>query len=329
MPGAQNMPKNTKGRWLTLVFLAFLVIVFAVIISVMLNGPMDPGMVPGNTSANLNYGGNLLESENIVYFCKQDGVYQRNFEDNTQTKIYDGTCSSLNIMEGWLYFICNGDIVRVPPVKLTDYQGETIVEGKNCQRISVNGSWIFYTDAQGVLYKVMVDGSNNQQISQEGTAVIRFTVDGKIVVFQTQQGIYHMLTDGSGVQPLVEQPCGMFVYTADSLYYEQDGKVERIYSAVGGADGSQIAYEPRESKVFSYQVSGTESLLYYLADDGGIYVESLETLTLKGEEPQKLCDMPDTQAIYLADRQIYLQDSSGDFYHMNFDGTELKSLSIE
>lgn len=319
---AQAATKKTNG--LILAFLLFAVIVTGVMVLTLLFAPFDSGtLYPGNTSANLNYGGWVAQEDTLLYYRNQaGGITLIDSEQNSEQVIYEGDCSYFNIVDEWLYFIDRGQIVRMP---LTGFTTQKVQTATPVARMSVNGDWIYYTDQNGILYKMKNDSSQQRQLSPEGSVVGRFTVDNRLIVFEDQNGISRMATDGSAITPVVEGTVDMFLYTNDSLYYSQNGQILRIFSVQKADSGSSIPYDPPKATVFNYTLNSTESLLYYQAQDG-IYRISLATPVLSATKPSKLCSETNAQAIYLTDDRIYYIDDAGELYSMALDGSDLKAV---
>lgn len=304
-------PEDQKGTVRLMVwFLVFAAVVILAAALVMFLAPLDSGVLaPGNNSANLQYGGRLVQADALLYFAgPSGGLYLKNGEETK--KLFDGDCHSLNAVDDWVYFVHDGAIVRTPQYGFVE---EMVLADAGAKALSVNGSYLYYADEAGTLYKMKTDGSQHRAVSPDGVAVGRFAVDNRTIVYQVDGKLYQMTTDGKSPSLLVDSDCGMFLYTNDGLYYQTGGKIERNYSLMGKVDVSQIPYTPPPGEVFNYSVTSRETLLYTFQEDG-IYVQSLPTLVNEGADAVKICAAEQADNLYLAGDTLYFYANDGTLY---------------
>ena len=307
-------PDATSSKRLMWVFLAFVLLVMVGIAAGMIFVPFESGtLVPTSDSGNLSFGGYLGVRNDLIYYRAPDGsLAMKDAQTGSVTAVCDGDCSYLNVGEEWVYFIRNGDIVRVPLGNVVEPQ--VIVGGEGCRGLSVNGPWIYYTDAQGRMSKLRTDGSKKTSLNNE-LPIEQFTVDNRRVVFLSGGTIYHMQTDGADLRTAAGERVERFLYTNDSLYYYEDGVIRRIYSLVGRLD-DDLYFGEIPAAVFNFEVVQDGSKLYY-ANEEGIVELLLQTPVQASEQKTLLSTDTDVTSLYLAGDMIYYFDASGELHELD------------
>ena len=131
-------PDATSSNRLMWVFLAFVLLVIVGIAAGIIFVPFESGtLVPTSDSGNLSFGGYLGVRNDLIYYRTPDGsLAMKDAQTGSVTAVCDGDCSYLNVGEEWVYFIRNGDIVRVPLGNVVEPQ--VIVGGEErCRGLSV------------------------------------------------------------------------------------------------------------------------------------------------------------------------------------------------
>lgn len=297
------------------IFLIFVLLVFAGIAAGMMLVPFESGvLVPTADSGNLSFGGHLGVCNDLIYFrTPEGGLSMKDAQTGKITEVCDGDCSYLNVGEEWVYFVRNGDIVRLPLGNVIEPQ--VIVGGEGCQGLSVNGPWIYYTDSKGYMSKLRTDGSKKISLQNE-LPIEQFTVDNRRVVFLSGGAIYHMQTDGTDLRTVAGERIERFLYTNDSLYYYEDGVIRRIYSLIGGLDEGNLYFGEIPAKIFNFEIVQDGSKLYYAGEEGIVEL-LLQTPVQASEQKTVLSTATDVASLYLAEDMIYYFDSSGVMHELD------------
>lgn len=308
-----------KPRVVAGLFMAFMIAAGVFLAGSLLMRPYDDGSLsPYNSSGNLNYGGRVAATATYEFVSiPGDGLYRKTTADGTFDKIYGGEVSSVNPVNGWVYYVADGKLIR------SDYLGLTIEEmvtGIAVKDMSVNGYWVYFTDTEGNLYKMRRDGSDKRQMETGGIQVVRYTADNRKVIFTALDGIYIMKSDGSGVEKLYDGQYPFFAYSNDNLFYTDGEKVYRRFQLVTDIDGSAYPYREISARVFNYAFDGEgRGLVYYMTPEG-LNVRKLYVSEDRPEEDVFVCDIQDVKEIYCAGYNIYCYNTNGEVYHITLDG---------
>ncbi len=307
-------------------FIAVLILIFGGIVGVMFKIPYDSGtLAPANLSGNLNYGGDVCATDDYVFVRTADGNLGRILnEDKSFSVIYEGDVSYLNALDGWIYFIDGGKIMR------TAFYGtisEQVCAAENVEAMSLNGSWIYYKTSEGALNKIRTDGQKYSNLVSEG--VIDYTSDNRIVVYSTDSGLFKISSDGKNLTTLVSGKIGHFCYTLDDLYYEKDGIIHKIPSVVSGMDVG-LEYTDTEGKIFFYNTSSeNRGQLVYINNSGMLCRKLLQSERSRAEENETLCELPDAVDLYSVNGEIYYHDSMDKLYNIVINGSDTKPVEVK
>lgn len=315
-----NVSNPARSKRLMLIFLAFVVLVIGGIVCTMLLAPSESGvMVPTAGSGNLSFGGHMGAHKDLIYYRAPDGgLRMRDLTTGKETDVSGGDCSFINVGDEWVTFLRDGDIMRLLLGHAIEPQ--TIVSGEQCRGLSVNGPWIYYTDGQGAMWKLNPETDKKIPLGNS-LAIDQFTVDNRRVVFLSGGTLYHMQTDGADLQRVGGERVERFLYTNDSVYYWEDGRIRRIYSLVGKLDDSKLYFGEIDAAVFNFEVVQDGSKLYYAGEEGIVEL-LLQTPVQASEKKTVLSDATDVVSLYLAEGAIYYFDSQGQFHSVDLDADE-------
>ena len=310
-----TQPTVSPSKKLMMGFLIFLAVVLVGIAAAMLLIPYESGILtPAAGSGNLSFGGEVGVKNDLLYYrTPEGGLAMKDQKTKQVTPLCDGDCRFINVGDDWVYFVRNGDIVRLPLGNAVEPQ--PVVTGQNCRGLSVNGPWFYYTDGQGTMFKFSKE--RGETVALNNTHPIdQFTVDNRRILFLSGGTLYSMLTDGTEVEKVTEGGIERFLYTADSLYYTKDGAIHRIYSLLGNLDDTNLPFTPVPATVFNFEVVQDGSKLYYATEEG--IVEHLLLSPMQSSEKKTLLSNDtDVQSLYLAGGMIYYFDSQGQLHELD------------
>lgn len=243
--------RNPAGWALTLVLCVLLVAV----LWYLLRAPFSGGNLSvSGYCGNLSMGGAVTDYRGEVYYAGTDGLYSVN-ENGSSTKVADGKISHVNVEKNRVYYLCDGK-----PTVLKNMVAVVRLSEVSCRQMSVNGSWIYYTDMQGKLYKMNTDGGDLRRVG-EVTVGGTFAVDAGYVYYTDAQGLWKIRTNGlSETRVLLTKDCtSFFAYDRYVIYYQgTDG----VYSM--NADDGGTPLKRADSDFFNY----AGGKLVYGAEDG-------------------------------------------------------------
>lgn len=312
--------KEMNARRLSLWFVIIIGIIIIGIVTCIAAVPYDSGVLAGaNLSGNNQYGGQVVATNDYIFYAAKQGIFRQDRATGESQQVYEGSASFLNPYDGWLYFIEQGRIMR------TAYYGgltEPIGTSQGVTAMSVNGLWIYYTDEQGILYKIRSDGKKQCTLTDGTIPVKAFEAANRIILFTDGASIYRMKTDGSKQTVLVKgQNITRMLYTLDTLFYCDEGKVLQIKSVEAGRDdGTQ--YAGLEAAVFTYNTNADgRGQLFYVREQE-LRVRKLESVEDKKEEDLLLTSVPSITDLYAIGSDLYYHDAQGQLYHVTIGTSE-------
>lgn len=298
----------------------------------------------GNTPANIcNTPGQFAQDENYVYYFSEDdkgapGLYKSNFDFKETRLIGNISGSSLNVLNGCLYYVNEED--------------------------------------NNTIYKMDTDGQNNQQISGFKSVLKVMAIDDKlyfILEIVESDGIYVMDTDGNNLKKVTDV-CVYNIYIFDNVIYftgQAENNETGIYkiningtrqtlllsSKYGMNDllayDGYVYYSIMNYNIFKVSVNGGDAEMMVPLDENNVgdiwgtinicentIYYSTAKLTSMGthslnldtkEDKQLTPDFPGKVAnhIYILNNQIYFSESQNDntnYYSMDLDGSNMKKL---
>ena len=257
---------------------------------------------------NLAMGGAVADYKGEIYFAGVGGndLYSVN-KNGTFTKIADGKISHINIERNRFYYLNDG----IPTCLKNMVAVETLSDVK-CTAMSVNGSWIYYTDTKGDLYKMTVEGKNARRVGSVNVTGV-FAVDAGYVYYTDAEGLKKIRTNGlAETEVLLAADCtGFFAYDRYVIYYQA---ADGVYS-ISADDGSAKLLRA-ESQCFNYG----GGRFVYVAEDGVHYIDYSDNAQKEGVWSEAPVD-----ALYLttSDKVYYysgsLSVSVPNFFTMTFE----------
>ncbi len=315
-------PSEQKARKISYWFVAIAALLVVAVLLTVLLIPYDSGLLMGTAlSGNNQQGGEIAYTNDYLFYVQNGQIMQYDKGNDTTKSIYTGKVSYLNPMEGWLYFVENGQIHRIA------YYGgikTAIGDTQKVTMMSVNGLWIYYLDEQGCLHKIRSDGEKHSQLTDGSIPFTAFESANRIILATDGTAIYQMLTDGTECQELCRGTnISMMLYTLDHLYYCDNGQIKRIQSVEAGqADGTDFA--PLEATLFNYDVNDeNRGLLYYVKDEQ-LYLRKLQSILEEHskEEEVLLAKTPGITDLYSIDSDVFYHDQEGNFFRVRINQTE-------
>jgi len=186
----------------------------------------------GNTFENLYNFGMIANDENIYFASIFEGLYKFNIDSNETTELLDVRAKSLNVLNGWIYYV--------------------------------------KTDDNGI-YKVDSNGNDNQKISEIKATSI-YVQNDIIYVHGIFQGfnnnIYVMDINGNAERPLIDARVHQFYVYDDFVYYIESAPTER-HQRIGRMrlDGSEQEIIVERFASIDLVTINSDNLFYIAAGD--------------------------------------------------------------
>lgn len=137
-----------------------------------------------------------------IYYCNQSDnnkLYKIRTDGSERTPVSDDSCEYISLSNGWLYYLTlNDGFCRVR----TDGSERTKLSDAFMKFPYVTGEWVYYSSKEdtGAIWRVRVDGSEEQRLSERGQWVISYCIsDGWVYYLADINGmvIERMRLDGS------------------------------------------------------------------------------------------------------------------------------------
>jgi hypothetical protein len=198
------------------------------------------GSNQGNTFENLyNFGMIANDDENIYYASLFGGLYKFNLDSNETTELINNVfAQSLNVLDGWIYYT-------------------TLFDGS--------------------IYKISVNGTDNQKIS-EVKASLLYVLDNTLYAHgnskEFNSNIYVIDIKGNGERVLFDTPVSFFYVHDDFIYYRERTPTDRYRRIVRmRLDGSEQSVIFEHFGLSDWFIIHNNSLLYSIM--GNLYEMNL------------------------------------------------------
>lgn len=257
--------------------------------------PSENGLEAGNMPGNLANGGIAAQGDGRVYYIdhrNNSSICMYNPEDGAQTVLTQTPCSSLNVLDGHLYYIsqADGGIYRMD--SLGEDRIPVSVGLEEHENLVVTTEYLYYSRGNTV-YRMeteMVETSLMMNVNPE-EAILEWSI-GSLLDLQWNNGVLYMFAKEENL------PWQINVYQLNA-----DSRVEFICAFNRPMD---------DSCFFHWDGDG----LYFTNGDGLNRWEDGETIQVV---PARITSM------LAANGTIYWQEESGGLYRAEWDGRALES----
>lgn len=339
----ENFKKNKKAIIIgSLIFIAFVASLIIMRIRSQVSLYKDTHTV-GNTSGNLLNGGLFAESDGKIYFAnpKDNGTLYVMGQDLKDPKqLYNDNVSYLNVAGDYLFYTRRNDkrhsqgdaMLSLSKTGLFRLNISGTRLGKlydaPTQTVSLYGNYLYYQrydKKEGLqLGKAKIDGDSDEVIVKEGIAPYSIQ-DDKIIyaALNNDHMIHSMRIDGSEQSIIFDGNATNVIRVGQHIYFmdmDQNYALCRVK-----LDGSEP--EVLESRrVATYNVDGSEQMIYYQVDDGkenGLYGMNLDS-----QITEKVQD-GDYNFIHLTKDYLFCESfDQNEVYVMKIGGAGLKNLKL-
>ena len=217
----------------------------------------------GNSCGNFMNGSLVAESDEWIYHINFSAVYGDPYwrglsrtgkDDSDSVMLSDGSCSNINVLGDWIYFLKNefgySKICRVK----SDGSDKSLVVEDYSNKLLVVGEWIYYINQidDGKLYKIKTDGSSKTKICDD---IFMQTYETMMFGLETETSdfyvidewiyyinlsdngkLYKIKTDGSSRTKLSDDHIYSFNVYGDTIYYNNTADGWKFYTVK--TDGS-------------------------------------------------------------------------------------------
>lgn len=280
----------------------------------------------GNTSGNLLNGGLFCESDDKIYFTNpadDNALYSMNMDLSHMKKISSDKVSYINAAGNYIFYTRRNDKKSTTGEGLLSLSTTGLFritkDGKHLGKLyedptqvaNLSGNYVYYqhydNDNGLQLYSAKIDGSSNEQLSEEGIAP--YVIENGLIYFTGQDKdhmIHTMNTNGSGKNVLFDGNCTSLMKAGQHLYYidmNQNYALARI---------DLESNEPQtliNTRIATYNVDESESSVYYQVDDGennGLY-----RLDLENNETEQLA-AGNYNFLHLISNYLFYESYEGD-----------------
>ncbi len=202
-----------------------------------------------------------------------------NGENQELIKSLSTRISKFYIEDGFVYYVTNKDVVGLAKFEL-ETKKESIIATSNVQDFVLDNKTIYYTDNVGYLYKVNIDGTNNEVISRDYSINQIQLLDKWIYYYDSSNseekgpsGLYKIKKDGTS-RTLVSENINNEYYniTSKSIYYYDISSKKIIKTNLNGKNSKEITQ--LNDQMLLTRMNIANGVIYYLdksIDDSQIY----------------------------------------------------------
>ena len=187
--------------------------------------------------------------------------------------------SKFYIENGFVYYVTNKDVTGLSKLEL-ETKKESIIATSNVQDFVLDNKTIYYTDNVGYLYKVNVDGTNNEVISRDYSINQIQILDKWIYYYDSTstelngpRGLYKIKKDGSSRTLVLENVNNEYYnVTNKGIYYYDITNKKIIKTNLKGKKSKDIIQ--LNDQMILTRMNIANGIIYYLdksLDDSQIY----------------------------------------------------------
>ncbi len=254
-------------------------------------------LIQGNSASNLyNYGLMASDEENIYYVDTNCVIYKESKKTGEKTKLGDAFGFSLNVLDGWLYYLDPYTRQTIGRIKTDGSETQHLVETAESylSDVLVVGEDLYYLAQElrddltpemqeqiaqtgamevayrKVLYRLKIGETKPELVSDAD--FIRYLVykDRIYYIDKTERAIYSMDLNGKDHKKIVSGPVYAFEIVNDIIYYQdvtlnQETQIPKFSIEKAQLDGTYI--EPAVSDRLAASFSVVGDAVYYIGLD--------------------------------------------------------------
>lgn len=251
-----------------------------------------------------------------------NGLYKIKKDGTKKTKITDdNVVSGFTIYGDWIYYSNRSKRGRQYRIK-TDGSKKEVIKAEPIFSLSLNKGWMYfikgYSDRDGNIYKMKVDGSNEKKLSDDVVATmgiddIRVIDDWIYYINKSDnRNLYRIKIDGSDRTRITDSYASVMIMTEDWIYYKKESDDSKTYKIrINGEDETKIAdYKMVDIKIYN-------GWLYYKKSfDGKLY--KMKT----GETEETMISDDEINVFSIVDDWIYYSlINESNLYRIKIDGS--------
>lgn len=251
----------------------------------------------GNSASNLyNYGLMAADEENLYYVDIDCVVYKESKKTGEKTRLGETVGFSLNVMDGWLYYLDPYSRQTIGRVKTDGTESQHIVEVTDSylSDVLVVGDELYYLAQElrddltpeeqeqiaqsgtmdmayhKVLYRLKIGETEPKKLSD--VDMVRYAVykDHIYYLDKTETAVYRMTLDGKNHKKVVSGPVYAFEVVNDIIYYQdatpdQATGIPKFSIEKAQLDGTYIESAVSDRLAVTFSVVG--DTLYYVGFD--------------------------------------------------------------
>lgn len=164
-----------------------------------------------------------------AYFSGSKGYYYRQKLDGTMKENLGFKGEDIQIVNGWIYYL---DAAKHSQLWKSSLDGKTkkIVTKDPVNDVQVLGDWIFYVNGKdgNKLYKIKTDGTGRTKLNNAFT-VSYMLVNKDWLVYEANQRIYKLRTNGKDLSVLTEDQPGPMNTDGKFVYYANNDDDRKLY----------------------------------------------------------------------------------------------------
>jgi hypothetical protein len=297
----------------------------------------------GNTIGNIaGGGGSIAKQGDWIYYRNSkdyDSLYKVRTDGSENTKLYEGSVRSVNVIDDRIYFI-QSETLPPPQTAVHIYRLNTDGTGATklfdnslpfntglVNDIFVVGDWIYYLNLTSLM-RMRTDGTDTTKLTDKN--VTAFNVVGDWIYFfefgQDKYLINKIRTNGSEETLLLDYNHKVFnlLVIGDWMYYTKLGSDNMYKLRTDGSEEIAIKNSEWDSDRWHGGINNSDELIYF--SYGGITNRRVYTMNTDGSNLNMFSDTT-IRTFAIFDDWFYYFDDSNNLIRIRTDGTERQLLN--
>ena len=289
-------------------------------------------VVPVNIDANITNFGFVTSDGTYIYYSNPvngGGLYKANVDGSNAKKINDDFALSINVHNGWLYYVNMND-KYIYKVK-TDGSSRTLLSTGYYELLRIYKGKLYCTDLnEAKLYSMNLDGTDKRKLI-EGGSITAVNFEGDYIYCNIFYGgrideVIRCNLDGTEQEMMNIHHLWFINVSGDYIYYCNAifDSASLFYRSIrANLDGTNIEVLNND---FSYWLILMGDWVYYLKPDASFELFTIRRVKIDGSVDEELIN---SEVSYMNIRagRIYFSDEDGNLYCAKMDGTDIQKLN--
>ncbi len=206
--------------------------------------------LPGNTTSNLAFGGQLASDDEWEYILAASdnihmingSLYKTKKDGSELTKLTNDAVGSINIVGDWIYYIKWNEYVPegIYRIKKDGTQNEQVQKGHFANMIIVDNIIYFVNQDDYNIYKKRIDGNSLEFILKDGAPI---QYENGYLYYTVFPDVYRINLSNSAEPEKVAENVEHYIVYKDSVYYLDRAQKTKLMKKVIGDDNAIVLHD--------------------------------------------------------------------------------------